>query len=138
MYRHENTLSLLGCRAALVVHGSGIDEIALHGPTTAAVLRDGFVETIQIVPEDVGLERRPIEALKGGDRDVNAAWLKNILAGHGTPVHNEAVALNAGALLWLVGRAPDLQRGYEEALGILLQGGAADRLAEWVDLSHGR
>ena len=59
------TLGRLGAEVALVVHGDGLDEIALHGPTQAALLRDGQVTTLEITPEALGLTRYPLEALAG-------------------------------------------------------------------------
>ena len=60
------TLASLGVRNALVVHGSGIDEMALHGETEAVRVSGGDFETLRLAPEDAGLERRPLDSLKGG------------------------------------------------------------------------
>jgi anthranilate phosphoribosyltransferase len=130
------TLAMLGCRAALVVHGAGLDEIALHAPTRAARLRDGDVEEIEIVPEDAGVSRAPIEALKGGGPAANGAWLERLLGGHGEPAHRDAVAINTGALLWIAGRAASLREGTSMALDALASGRARDRLARFVVLSR--
>lgn len=130
------TLGLLGAESALVVHGSGLDELALHGPTTAAWWHDGAVETLELTPEDAGLTRHPISALKGGLPDENAAWLQRVLAGEGTQAHLSAVAFNAGALEWISGRAPDLKAGTERALECLKGGGAARRLQRWAEASR--
>ncbi|MBK6848944.1 MAG: anthranilate phosphoribosyltransferase [Proteobacteria bacterium] len=130
------TLGLLGCEAALVVHGSGLDEIALHGPTTAALARAGHVERLQLQPADAGLEPQALEALRGGEAAENALWLVDVLAGGAQRAQREVVALNAGALLWISGRAADLREGVGLALEGLAQGGAARRLARWAALSQ--
>jgi len=131
------TLGLLGCQAALVVHGAGLDELALHAPTTAALLRDGRVERLELTPEDAGLERHPVEALAGGEPAENAAWLRRVLGGRGAPAHAAAVALGAGALQWVSGRAPDLRAGVAEARQALAGGGALARLERLALRSRG-
>jgi anthranilate phosphoribosyltransferase len=131
------TLGKLGCRRALVVHGAGLDEIALHGPTRAALLEDGEVRSLVITPEDAGLSQRAPGELAGGDPDDNARWLEAVLAGAATAAQREAVAINAGALLWIAGAAPDHRRGTEAALAIITSGKAAERLARWRALSAG-
>jgi anthranilate phosphoribosyltransferase len=131
------TLGMLGCRAALVVHGAGLDEIALHGPTRAALLLDGRVHDIELTPEMAGLARAPIEALAGGDPAAGARWLDALLAGRGAAAHRHAVAMNAGALLWIAGIAADFRAGVERALLILERGSAHGRLTRLAELSHG-
>jgi len=131
------TLSLLGCERALVVNGGGLDEIALHAPTHGALLKDGKVRELTITPGDVGLQERPIEALRGGDPEGNAAWLRKLLAGEGDAAHAEAVAINAGALAWICGVANSHRAGVEQALEVLASGQAALRLDRWAKLSAG-
>jgi len=118
------TLHRLGCRRALVVHGAGLDEIALHAPTVAAKLEDGQVTTTTLTPDGLGLTPAPLEALRGGEPDAAAAWLEDLLAGNGARAHRDAVAANAGALLWLAGRAEGLTDGVAEA-GARIDDGAA-------------
>lgn len=131
------TLGMLGCEAALVVHGGGLDELALHAPSRAALLKDGAVTELTIHAEDCGLAAAPMEALRGGDREANAAWLKAFLSGEAPQAHKDAVALNAGALLWVAGRAPTLNEGVGEARAIIEAGAAAARLARVAELSRG-
>lgn len=131
------TLGLLGCEGALVVHGGGSDELALHAPTVAARWHAGRVEALTIEPADLGIERRPLAELAGGDAAENARWLAQVLAGRGSPAHADVVALNAGALWWVAGRAPDLAGGVAAARAALAAGGAAERLRRWAEVSHG-
>ncbi len=130
------TLGLLGCRAALVVHGAGLDELALHGPTTAALLREGAVERLELTPADAGLAEHPLDALAGGAPAENAAWLREVLAGRGAPAHADAVALNAGALAWVAGQAADLRAGVAAAHEALARGGALQRLQRLAERSR--
>ncbi len=129
-----HTLGMLGVRRALVVHGGGLDEIALHAPTTAALVEDGEVRTFELTPEDAGLPFRSLDALRGGAPEANATWLEALLAGEGSEAHEHAVAINAGALLWVSGRLGGLLEGTEAALAILRSGRAAERLVRWREL----
>ncbi len=131
------TLALLGCKSALVVHGSGLDEIAVHGPTRAARLEEGDVTLAELTPEQAGLEAHPLEALRGGDAAENLAHLERLLGGEGAEAHEAAVALNAGALAWVFGAAGDLADGTAQAREALRSGRCLDRLRRLAELSHG-
>ena len=131
------TLRLLGRTVALVVHGAGLDEIALHAPTTGVLLRDGEIRPFTLTPEEAGLARAPIEALAGGGPEENARWLAALLAGHGTEIHADAVALNAGTLAFVTGRVETLREGVREARAALDSGRCARRLTALVEVSHG-
>jgi len=122
------TLGLLGCEEALVVHGSGLDELALHGPTHAARLSGGQVSILELNPGDAGLSEAPLSALRGGEPAENAAWLEGLLGGQGVEAHRHAVAFNAGALAWIAGRAPDLRAGVARACEVLASDAALKRL----------
>lgn len=131
------TLGLLGCEAALVVHGEGLDEIALHGSTSAALWQHGRVTELEFTPEEAGLSRHPLEALRGGDPQHNGGWLLGLLAGRAGRAHRDAVALNAGALAWIGGRADTLADGVALAVEAIDSGRCAARLSRWVELSRG-
>lgn len=131
------TLQLLGRRVALVVHGSGLDEVALHGPTTGVLLRDGELRHITITPSDAGVRTVALEALAGAGPEENADWLTGLLAGRGAAAHADAVALNAGTLAWAVGLAPMLRDAVRLAREALAGGGALRRLELLAELSHG-
>jgi anthranilate phosphoribosyltransferase len=115
------TLLLLGTRHAFVVHGftdasqttgltSGLDELSISGPSLIAELRDGNITRRTIAPEDFGLTRAPIAALRGGDAPANAAILRAIFAGNPGPCRDVTI-LNAAAVLVTAGRATDLSEG---------------------------
>ncbi|MGH8311725.1 MAG: anthranilate phosphoribosyltransferase [Gammaproteobacteria bacterium] len=122
-------LAALGVTRALVVHGGGLDEIALHAPTQAARIDDSAIKYFEITPEAAGLARQPLEALAGGSPQENAVVLETTLAGGGPRAYRDAIALNAGALLWVAGHARDLRAGTQQAMAVLADGLAADRLA---------
>jgi len=131
------TLAALGVERALVVHGGGLDEIALHAETQAARVGGGTVETLTISPEEAGLTRRPIEGLKGGDPAENADRLAVLLQGYGHPTEADTVALNAGALLMTAGLAADLRDGVAMALDAMGSGEAYRRLKLFAEATHG-
>jgi anthranilate phosphoribosyltransferase len=131
------TLAALGVQCAIVVHGSGLDEVALHGETQAIRLMGGELEALTLRPEDAGLERRPMDLLKGGGPEENAERLKALLSGGGRSAEAEIVALNAGALLMTAGLASDLRRGVEWAADLLRAGAPAEKLNRFVEASHG-
>ena len=130
------TLASLGVRNALVVHGSGIDEMALHGETQAVRVSDGSFEALTISPEQAGLKRRPLESLKGGGPEENAERLKALLMGCGRPDEVDVVALNAGALLLTAGLAPSLQQAVGEAKDVIASGAADARLKALVEVTN--
>ena len=126
------TLAMLGCKSALVVHGGGLDEVALHAPTTAARLENGNVVELELCPEDAGIRGAPIDSLRGGEPKDNAAILTAILQGRGPRAHRDAVAMNTGALLWISGRAADLREGTSTAIDVLAAGRSYERFERYV------
>jgi anthranilate phosphoribosyltransferase len=121
---------------ALVVHGAGLDEIALHGETEAIRLSAGAFERLTIAPEDVGFERAPLATIQGGGPEENGQRLKALLLGYGTGAERRAVALNAGALLMTAGLAADLKEGADLALQAIGSGRALARLDALVEISN--
>jgi anthranilate phosphoribosyltransferase len=130
-------LHALGVERALVVHGSGLDEVALHGFTQAVQLRDGEFEELEITPEQAGLKRLPAERIVGGTPDQNAKRLQKLLAGHGGEADEAIVALNAGALLMTSGTIADLHRGVAMALHAVRSGRAIAVLEQFIEASRG-
>jgi anthranilate phosphoribosyltransferase len=130
------TLASLGVRNALVVHGSGIDEMALHGETQAVRVSEAGLETLTLTPEDAGLERRPLESLKGGGPEENASRLRALLKGEGSEVETDAVALNAGALLLAAGLEPGLREGVARAKDVIASGESHRRLELLVEATN--
>ena len=131
------TLRALGVDRALVVHGSGLDEIALHGFTSAILLRDGKLEPIEITPEQAGLERMPLQQIKGGSPQENAERLVGILSGAGGSADIAVVALNAGALLMTAGKVADLREGVGFAMEAMRSGRARAVVDAFVEASRG-
>src|SRR5206468_9496242 len=103
--RVAQTLAAMGVREALVVHGSGLDEVALHGETRAVRLSGDAIDELEITPEEAGLERAPLKVVTGGDVAENAARLKALLAGRAARAEEDIVILNAAVLLLTAGHA---------------------------------
>jgi len=134
--RIAQTLSAMGVREALVVHGSGLDEVALHAETRAIRLSEGEMTELELTPEQAGLERAPLLSVTGGDAAENAARLQALLDGQGERAENDIVAINAGALLWTAGKAASLKDGTDAALDALRTGKAGAVLAGYVAVSR--
>lgn len=115
------TMKTLGRRRALVVHGAGTDEIAVHGETLVWELIDGTITEYTLTPEELGVGRHSLEDLRGGDGEENARLMRATFAGEGPAAHFDAIAANAGAMFYLYGDAT-LQDGVEHAKQILSDG----------------
>ena len=135
--RIAQVLDAVGVRQALVVHGSGLDEVALHGETRAIRLSDGDMTEVEMTPEDAGLTRAPLNVVTGGDATENAARLRALLSGKGNPAEADIVALNAGALLMIAGLSADLRMGVALARDALSSGKAGRLLVNYVEASNG-
>jgi anthranilate phosphoribosyltransferase len=120
-------LGRLGATRAWTVHGQGLDELATSGSTEVAEWKDGAVRRFQITPEDAGLDRAPIDAIRGGDAEENAAALRALLAGEAGP-YRDIVLLNAAAALVVADRASDLAEGAVVAAAAIDDGRAAQAL----------
>lgn len=125
----EAALALDG-EAVLTVHGAGLDEIAVDGPSDMVRGDAGGTVTERFDPVAHGLGPYPRADIAGGNPDENAAALNDLFAGRGRPAYRAIVIANAGAALTLAGRG--LAEGLAEAARALDGGAAADRLARFV------
>lgn len=135
--RIARTLDAMGVEEALVVHGSGLDEIALHGQTRAIRLSRGAMTEITLTPEDAGLERAPLKVVTGGDIAENASRFRALLSGGGNPAEQDITILNAAALLLTSGKSASLREGAELARDALLSGRAGKVLDAYIEASRG-
>ncbi|HUJ04253.1 MAG TPA: anthranilate phosphoribosyltransferase [Rhizomicrobium sp.] len=124
-----NVLAALGTGKALVVHGAdGLDEISLSGPTHAAILENGKVSRHTITPEEAGLSRAPLSAIKGGDAAENAAAIRALFDGKKS-AFRDIVLLNAAAALMVADKAKDMKSGVALAASAIDSGKAKETLA---------
>ena len=124
-------LGALGAERAWVVHGSGLDEITTTGPTQICEWRDGQTRLFTVTPEEVGLERVSLDALRGGDPKANAAALTALLAGE-RGAYRDIVALNAAAAFLVADRVETLREGIDLAFAVIDDGRAREALARLV------
>ena len=130
------TLAELGVDHAFVVHGTGgLDEISLAGETLVAEVKDGGVRRFTVTPEDFGVSRAPIEAVRGGTALENAATIRDIFAGGGGP-RRDIVIANAAAALVAAGVAPSFGDGARLAGTALASGAAREKLAALVTFTQ--
>ena len=116
-------LARLGTTHAWVVHGQGLDELALSGPTQVVALENSTIREFTVSPADAGLSEAPPAAIRGGEPAENAAALRALLGG-APGAYRDIVLLNAAAALVVAGRAPDLRHGAALAAAAI-DGGAA-------------
>jgi len=129
-------LLLLGSTRAWVVHGAdGIDEISTTGYTKVSECRDGAVHTFYVHPADFGLAKAAPADLKGGDAPENAAIVRGVLGGAGGPAR-DVVLLNAGAALFVAGRADSVAAGITRAEFAIASGAAISTLERMIRCSH--
>ena len=120
---------------ALIVHGSGMDEITVHDETAVAEVADGEVTEYTLTPEDLGLETHPIEAVSGGTPAENADDLLGIVEGDVTGAKRDIILANAGAAVYVAGEADSLEAGVAAAADAIDSGDAAAKLAELREAS---
>lgn len=127
-------LGQLGTERAWVVHGDGLDEIAISGPTRVAMLSNGQVTTRDIGPEDAGLSWSPLSELHGGSAVENAAALRRLLDGE-TGAYRDIVLINSAAALLVAGKASDLKEGAKLAGAAIDTGEAREKLNKLIAIS---
>lgn len=124
----------LGSARALVVHCNGLDELGLHDLTTGHYLNDAGIEPFVLDARELGFAAAPIAALRGGDLETNLALLRSSLAGD-DGARSDAVALNAGAALWVAGAAADLGSGVQLAQRTMQAGSGLRVLERYAETS---
>lgn len=126
----------LGVKRGMVVYGMDkLDEISLSAPTKICEIKDGWFKSSVITPEDFGFERCTKEDLKGGTPAENAATTRAILSGEQGHKRN-AVLMNAGAALYIGGKADSMAEGITLAAQIIDSGAALDTLEKFIEVSN--
>ncbi|WP_048308819.1 anthranilate phosphoribosyltransferase [Halomonas sp. PR-M31] len=128
-------LGLLGSHHVLVVHAEdGLDEISLAAPTHVAELREGVVERYVITPEELGIERQPLDSLKALTSEDSLRLVKEALVGEGAAA--DIVALNAGAALYAADIADSIKEGVALAQDAMASKLALEKMKELTDFSR--
>lgn len=131
------TLKTLGTKRAMVVHGAGTDEIALHGTTKVVELNNGGLSEYTLTASDFGLANYSLEQLAGQGPEYNAKASLAILQGQGEMAHNAAIIANVAALLYLTDKASDSKAAADQVNELLASGKAMDTLNAIIEVSHG-
>ena len=126
----------LGVKRGMVVYGMDkLDEISLSAPTKVCEIRDGWFKSSIITPEDFGFERCTKDDLKGGTPAENAAITRAILGGE-KGHKRSAVLMNAGASLYIGGKADSMRDGIALAADIIDSGKALVTLEKFIEVSN--
>lgn len=133
-----HVLSNLGVSRGMVVYGQDkLDELSLSAPTTVCEFHDGTFDSYVIAPEDFGLTRCSNADLVGGTSEENAAITRAILSGIERGPKRDAVLLNAGAALYVGGKAASLKEGVQLASELIDSGAALQKLEAFRQASQG-
>ena len=129
-------LGLLGSHHAMIVHGAGgLDEISLSGDTSVWEVRGGQVEEWTLRVEDTGLPKTPIEAIRGGSKEENAATMLRLFQGEQGAVR-DMVLLNSAGVLMVGDKAETIRQGVEMSAGIIDSGAALAKLDQMVEVTQ--
>lgn len=127
----------LGVRRGMVVYGQDkLDEISLSAPTTVCEFKDGWFKSYTIKPEDFGFNSCSKQELVGGTPQENAAITLNILRGKEKGAKRNTVLLNAGAALYIGGKADCFNDGVQLAAKLIDSGRALATLEKFIEVSN--
>ena len=130
-------MAKLGVVRGMVVYGQDkLDEISMSAPTSVCEIRDGWFQSYEITPEQVGYTRCSKEELVGGTPEKNAEITKAILRGEERGGKRCAVCLNAGAAIYIAGKAQSMEEGVRMAEQIIDDGRALKKLEQFVEESR--
>ncbi|MBQ9209230.1 MAG: anthranilate phosphoribosyltransferase [Oscillospiraceae bacterium] len=130
-------LMKLGSKRGMVVYGADkLDEISLSAPTLVCEYKDGWLKNYTITPEEFGFVRCEKEDLVGGTPEENAQITRDILSGRLTGYKRNAVLLNAGAAIYIGGKADSMAEGIKAAEKIISSGAALAAMESFVERSN--
>ena len=129
-------LKQLGSEHVLVVHADdGLDEISIGAATHIAELKDGEVFTYTVQPEDFGMQRANLSALRADNAEHSLQIIKSVLANEAGPAR-DIVCLNAGAAIYAAGLAESLAAGVDRAKEVIASGEAAAKLDQLIQATN--
>ena len=129
-------LMSLGVKRGMVVYGKDkLDEISLSAPTTVCEFKDGWYKVYTITPEQFGFERCTKDDLKGGAPEENAQIVRDLLDGQ-TGHKRNTVLMNAGAALYIAGKAETFEDGVKLAAELIDSGKVKETLAKFIEVSN--
>ena len=126
-------MAKLGVDRGMVVYGQdSLDEISMCAPTSVCEIRDGWFQSYELTPEQFGYKRCDKSELTGGSPEDNADITRAILSGKEQGAKRQAVCLNAGAALYITGKADTIEAGVRMAEKLIDSGKAAEKLEEFI------
>lgn len=129
-------MAKLGVVRGMVVYGQDkLDEISMSAPTSVCEIRDGWFQSYEITPEQFGYTRCTKEELTGGTPEENAGITRKILSGEDRGAKRCAVCLNAGAAIYIAGKAATMEEGVRMAERLIDEGAAARKLEQFIEES---
>lgn len=130
-------MAKLGVVRGMVVYGQDkLDEISMSAPTSVCEIRDGWFQSYEIAPEQFGYTRCTKEELTGGTPEENAEITRKILSGEDRGAKRCAVCLNAGAAIYIAGKAATMEEGVQMAERLIDEGAAAGKLEQFIEESR--
>ena len=130
-------MAKLGVVRGMVVYGQDkLDEISMSAPTSVCEIRDGWFQSYEIAPEQFGYTRCTKEELTGGTPKENAEITRKILSGEDRGAKRCAVCLNAGAAIYIAGKAATMEEGVRMAERLIDEGAAAAKLEQFIEESR--
>ena len=130
-------MAKLGVVRGMVVYGQDkLDEISMSAPTSVCEIRDGWFQPYEIAPEQFGYTRCTKEELTGGTPEENAEITRKILSGEDRGAKRCAVCLNAGAAIYIAGKAATMEEGVRMAERLIDEGAAAGKLEQFIEESR--
>ncbi|MBT0588058.1 anthranilate phosphoribosyltransferase [Alteromonas oceanisediminis] len=133
---YADAAASLNSEKALIVHGSGLDEIAIHDVTHGIEISEEGQRAVELSPELFGLPRYALSEIAGGDPEQNRQLIADVLAGQGKAAHTAAIAINAAALIQLTGVATTYKDAAELAMNAIQQGKPLNTIEAAAKLSQ--
>ena len=135
---YAETLVKLGHKRAYVIHGSGLDELALHGPSHIVSIAGSEISQQEVSPADFGLQEYPLSAIEGGEPAENKALIADVFNGEGKPAHTAAIAMNAAALIQLNGLTDSFKQACELAMSAIEEAKPMQTITKAARLSQSK
>lgn len=126
----------LGRDNAYVVHGSGLDELAIHGSSTVCHVYSGKVTKFEVNPSDFGLKEYSLAQIEGGEPEQNKDYIQAVFTGTGKPAHTAAIAMNAAALVHLNGKTKSFKEATDLVMANIEQGKPMQTIEQAAEFSQ--
>ena len=136
--RIADTFEILGVKRAVIVHGSGLDEISITSPTKVVEIKDKKKTSYKIIPDEFGIKSPKMAELVGSNAEYNAGMIKDVLYGKNKGPARDMVLLNSAAAIMVADIAGDLHQGFQKGAEAIDSGAAAECLEKLIEISNGK